>query len=229
MSMHNILRKIPLFSDLDKEELDAVVSIASSHHYPSRSVIVQEGDNSSSLFVILSGQVKISYYAEDGREVVLSLMSEGSFFGELSLIDRRPRSATVTTLSKSTLAQIRRQEFEQLVLKKPKISLKLLLELAERLRRTNLLLERISTMDVPHRLYHYINDMCACVGRDPGATHVQLKLPTHQLISDQLSTSRETISRAISQLKKDAVITPVAGCSDVRVDLDALEALLFSI
>ncbi len=229
MSMHNILKKIPLFSDLDREELDAVVALASSHHYAAKSVIVQEGDNSSSLFVILSGQVKISYYAEDGREVVLSLMSEGSFFGELSLLDRRPRSATVTTLGKSTLAQIRRQEFEQLILQKPKISLKLLLELSGRLRRTNLLLERISTMDVPHRLYHYINDMCACVGREPGATHVQLRLPTHQLISDQLSTSRETISRAISNLKKAGVITPVAGCSEVRIDLEALESLMFSL
>ncbi len=229
MSMHNILKKIPLFSDLNKEELDAVVALASSHQYPAKRVIVQEGDNSSSLFVILSGQVKVSYYAEDGREVILSLMSEGSFFGELSLLDRQPRSATVTTLARSTLAQIRRQDFEQLVLQKPSISLKLILELAKRLRRTNLLLERISTMDVPHRLYHYIHDMCACVGRNPGETHVQLRLPTHQLMADQLSSSRETISRTISNLKRKGVIHPVAGSQEVRIDLEALEGLLFSL
>ncbi len=227
--MNNAFKKIPLFSDLNEEELKAVVNLASSHHYPSKSVIVQEGDNSNSLFVIVAGQVKISYYAMDGREVILSLMPMGSFFGELSLLDRQPRSATVTTLQKSTLAQIRRSDFEQLLLQQPQMSLKLLLELTSRLRKTNLLLERISTLDVPHRLYHFLNDLCACMGRNPGEHHVQLKLPTHQLMADQLSTSRETVSRAISNLKKDKVITPLTHCSDVKIDIDALEELLFSV
>jgi len=228
-NMQSIFHKIPLFSDLDQQELSAVVDLASSHQYPAKSVIVQEGDSSNSLFVILAGQVKISYYAMDGREVILSLMPAGSFFGELSLLDKQPRSATVTTLQKSTLAQIRRSDFEKLLLQQPQMSLKLLLELAGRFRKTNLLLERISTLDVPHRLYHYLNDLCSYIGRAPGDHFVQLKLPTHQLIADQLSTSRETISRAVSILKKDDVIQSIDGTTEVRVDIDALAELLFSI
>lgn len=226
--MNDVFKNIPLFSDLNEDELSAIAALATAREYPSKSVIVQEGDCSNSMFVIFSGQVKISYYAVDGREVILSLISEGSFFGELSLLDKQPRSATVTTLQKTTLAQIRRSDFEKLLLQEPQLSFKLLLELTGRLRKTNHLLERISTLDVPHRFYYYLNDLCSCIGREPGRVKVQLRLPTHQLIADQLSTSRETISRAVSNLRKDHVIQPVEGCSDVCIDINALETLMTS-
>lgn len=224
--MRDILRKIPLFSELDNAELDAVAALVSSRDVPKKSVVVHEGEIGESLFIILKGSVKISYYAADGREVVLSLLEEGAFFGEMSLLDRQPRSATVSTMEDSRLAQIRRSDFERLMLEQPALTLKLLSEVVARLRRTSHVLERISTMDVPHRLYDYLRDHCERFGEEDEDGFFVLKLPTHQLLADQLSTSRETISRAISALKKDKIILPVEDSSEVRIDKDALETML---
>lgn len=227
--MREVFRKIPLFSELNDAELDAITALASTTQVPKKSIVVQEGELGNALYVILRGSVKISYYAPDGREVVLSLLQEGSIFGEMSLLDKQPRSATVSTLEDSKLAQIRQKDFERLLLNQPQITLKLLTEVVSRLRRTSMVLERISTMDVPHRLYDYIQDYCNRFGKEDEEGFSSVKLPTHQLIADQLSTSRETISRAISALKKEEIILPSTGRGEVRVDMDAIETLLFAI
>jgi len=227
--MREVFRKIPLFSELNDSELDAIVALASNTQVSKKSIVVQEGEMGNALYVILKGSVKISYYAPDGREVVLSILQEGSIFGEMSLLDKQPRSATVSTLEDSKLAQIRQKDFERLLLNQPQITLKLLTEVVSRLRRTSMVLERISTMDVPHRLYDYIQDYCNRFGKEGEDGFSSVKLPTHQLIADQLSTSRETISRAISALKKEEIILPSEGRGEVRVDMDAIETLLFAI
>ncbi len=227
--MREIFRKIPLFSELNDSELDAIIALASTNNVPKKSMVVQEGEMGNALYVILKGSVKISYFAPDGREVVLSLLQEGSIFGEMSLLDKQPRSATVSTLEDSRLAQIRHGDFERLLLAQPSITLKLLTEVVSRLRRTSMVLERISTMDVPHRLYDYVQDYCLRFGQEAEDGYYSVKLPTHQLIADQLSTSRETISRAISALKKEEIILPSQGRGEVLVDMEAIETLLFAI
>lgn len=227
--MREVFKKIPLFSELNDSELDAVIALASTSNVPKKSIVVQEGEMGNALYVILKGSVKISYYAPDGREVVLSLLQQGSIFGEMSLLDKQPRSATVSTLEDSRLAQIRQSDFERLLLSQPQITLKLLTEVVSRLRRTSMVLERISTMDVPHRLYDYLQDYCERFGTEGNDGYCSVKLPTHQLIADQLSTSRETISRAISALKKEEIILPSEGRGEVRIDTDAIETLLFAI
>ncbi|MDX8396933.1 MAG: Crp/Fnr family transcriptional regulator [Mariprofundaceae bacterium] len=223
--MQDVFRKVALFSEFDKQELDAVVALATTHNVGKNNVIVHEGEDGNSMFVVLQGSVKISYYSIDGREVILSLLEEGAFFGEMSLLDKQPRSATVTTLEASKIAQIRRKDFERLLLSTPSLSLKLLAEVVGRLRKTSLVLERISTMDVPHRLYSYLGDYCERFGKASEQGSI-ISLPTHQLMADQLSTSRETISRAISSLKKEGIICPAQGSKQVCVDTDALETLL---
>jgi len=225
-TMRNLIRKVPLFSELNDAETDAVMALVSTRNVPRKSIVVQEGDVGDSLFIILKGSVKISSYTAEGKEVVLSLLGEGGVFGEMALLDRQPRSATVSTMEDASLAQIRRPDFERLLLEQPAISLKLLSELVSRLRRTTQVLERISTMDVPHRLYNYILDFCLRHGEHTsGDGAMQVRLPTHQLIADQLSTSRETISRAISTLKKEGIIIPIQGRSLVQIDMQALETL----
>ncbi len=225
--MLDIFKKVPLFSEFDEGEIHAIITLATTHNIHKNNVIVQEGDDGNSMFILLQGSVKISFYAPDGREVILSLLETGDFFGEMSLLDKQPRSATVTTLEASKVAQIRRSDFERLLLKNPALSLKLLAEVVSRLRRTSILLERVSTMDVPHRLYSYLQDYCGRFGKET-PQGIKIKLPTHQLIADQLSTSRETISRAVSALKQENIITAATG-REVYVDIDAIEDLLFAI
>jgi len=224
--MNEMLRKIPLFSELDEDELRAIAALASRIDMPKKNIVVHEDEQGESLYIILNGEVKVSSYTMDGREVVFSLLGKGSFFGEMALLDEEPRSATVTTMQDSRFAQIRRRNLIPLLLRKPAITVKLLTEVATRLRRTSRMLERISSMDVPHRLYAYLIDHCqhfSQQGRDGWCTTV---LPTHQLLADQLSTSRETISRTISALKKKGILVQGDGRGQMQVNVIELEHML---
>ncbi len=223
--MKQLIRHIPLFSGLSEHELDALAAIAITRKVNKNNMIVQEGDRGDSLFIIVEGGVKISTCSYDGREVVLSLLEPGSFFGEMALLDQQPRSANVTALEATTILQIQRKHIEHLLLELPSLTLKLLTEVVERLRRTSQVLERISSMDVPHRLYSYLEDYCHRFGTQDGNDCI-VRLPTHQLIADQLSTSRETISRAMSSLKKEDIIQTTGNSREVCVDMEAIETLL---
>jgi len=224
--MKEIISTVPLFSELDEQELAAISALVSRKHVGKNTIVVQEGETGDAMAVILSGSVKVSQYASDGREVVLCLLEKGSFFGEMALLDTEPRSATVTTMEEAELGFIRRKDFSRLMLEMPRLTKKLLAEITHRLRRTNLVLAHISTMDVNHRLYAYLNDYCEQFGNLRPDGRIEIKLPTHQLVADQLSTSRETISRAISAMKKDGVIIPLSGRGRVKVDVNALDEMI---
>lgn len=226
MEMVNMLRRVPLFAELDEAELQAVAALASSIDVPKKNIVVQEFDPGNSLYIILSGEVKVSTYSIEGREVVLALLGKGSFFGEMSLLDEEPRSANVSTMQDCKFANIRRGDLVPLLLAQPIISLKLLTETASRLRKTSSMLKRVSSMDVPHRLFTYLVDHCQRFGQQTPDGLYRTILPTHQLLADQLSTSRETISRAISQLKKDNILQQGEGRGNMRIDVDKLEDML---
>jgi len=226
MEMVDLFRKVPLFAELDEQELASIAALSSSIDICKKSIVVQEFDPGDSMYVILDGEVKVSTYSVDGREVVLALLGKSSFFGEMSLIDEQPRSANVTTMQDSKFANIRRRDFVRLLMDQPVIALKLLTEIAARLRKTSRVLERISSMDVPHRLYSYLVDHCVRFSQPNHDGRYNTVLPTHQLLADQLSTSRETISRTISQLKKDGVLVQCEGRGKMLVDVDKLEEML---
>ena len=228
MQLIDILHRVPLFSELDDRELACLERLVKTRQVDKKNIIVQEDDPGDSLFIVLEGMVKISSYTADGKEVVLALLGKGAFFGEMSLLDRQPRSATVTTMEPTRLAQISRRDLDPLLLEQPQITLKLLTEVVARLRKTSRVLERISSMDVPHRLYAYLIDFCQRFGQLLEDGKYDVVLPTHQLMADQLSTSRETVSRAISMLKKEGILVPGKRRGKMQIDVDTLNAMLDS-
>ena len=107
------LRNLSLFAGLTEEELTVLTVLLRETHYPKNSVVCQEGEPGESLLLITQGKVKVVLLGEQGQETILTTMNEGSFFGELSLIDGAPRSATVITLDKSTFLKMTREAFLQ--------------------------------------------------------------------------------------------------------------------
>ena len=120
MSVTDILRKVPLFGQLAPPDLDRVAEIARERSYPRNSVILFEDDPGDALYVVAQGQVKVVLIGEDGREVILSVMGEGEFFGEMALIDDEPRSAHVIAMEDSSLLVIRREDFQDLLQADPR-------------------------------------------------------------------------------------------------------------
>ncbi len=102
--MHSeLLKRVPLFEELSDSELDALSQVALLRTFPKDRVVIMAEEEGDSLFVIHDGQVKVSIVSEDGREVILSILGEGNFFGEMSLLDGHPRSANVTTTQETEL------------------------------------------------------------------------------------------------------------------------------
>ena len=104
------IRKIPLFSNLKADVLQSLGALAKVTRYPKNTIILHQGDSSHSLFIILTGKVRV-YVCDGEKELVLQIQEAGSFFGELALLTDEPRSASVKTLEKTDCAIIAQNDF----------------------------------------------------------------------------------------------------------------------
>ncbi len=161
MSAADVLQKVPLFSQLSAADLQRVVEVARDRAYPKNSVILFEDDPGDALYVVAKGQVKVVLIGEDGREVILSVLGEGEFFGEMALIDDEPRSAHVIAMEDSTLYVLRREDFQGILEHSPGIGLALLRELSRRLRRVD---EKVGSL-VHHTIAQMIGSSRETVSR----------------------------------------------------------------
>src|ERR1043166_4978933 len=130
-----VLKSVPLLRRVPEADLRALAPLVRERSHPRGSVILSEGDPGEALFLIRSGQVKVTVVAEDGREVILSVLGPGNFFGEMALVDDEPRSAHVIAMEDSTLLQLRREDFRARLRSAPELAISLLCELSRRLDR----------------------------------------------------------------------------------------------
>ena len=194
------LKGIPLFSELSDKDLEKITQVASKQRYHKDNLILIEEEIGSTMFVILDGRVKISRISDDGREVILSILSEGDFFGEMSLLDGQTRSANVTAIEESELMVIRREDFLQMLRDYPQIAINLLKELAQRIRKSDEHIKSLSLQDATGR----VASTLLRIAEDSGVFRrgqVEIsELPLQQDLANMAGTSRETISRVIKSL-----------------------------
>lgn len=195
MSTADDLRRVPLFSDLSEGELVRFADVTREREYPRNSVILFEDDPGDALYVVSSGQVKVVLIGEDGREVILSVLGDGDFFGDMSLIDDEPRSAHVIAMKDSRLLVLRRDDFQQQIQQHPDLALKLLKVMVQRLRRADVKIGGLVLLDVNGRVARLLLDL----GEESGGPKITRKL-THHTIAQMIGSSRETVSRAMREL-----------------------------
>src|SRR3989442_9789780 len=201
VSVTAILQKVPLFSQLAPVELERVAEITRERSYPRNSVILFEDDPGDALYVVATGQVKVVLIGEDGREVILSVLGEGDFFGEMSLIDEEPRSAHVIAMEDSNLLVIRREDFQSILQQPPGIAMGLLRELSRRLRRVDEKVGSLGLLDVNGRVAHLL----LAPANEAGSTRITRRL-THHPIAQMIGSSRETVSRTMRELVDKGMI-----------------------
>jgi CRP/FNR family cyclic AMP-dependent transcriptional regulator len=201
MSITDDLKRVPLFSDLSEVESARVSEVVREREYPKNSVILFEDDPGDALYVVSSGQVKVVLIGEDGREVILSVLSDGDFFGEMSLIDDEPRSAHVIAMKDSRLLVLRRDDFQQQIQALPSIALKVLKVLVGRLRRADAKIGGLVLLDVNGRVAKLLLDLAD----ESGGPRITRKL-THHTIAQMIGSSRETVSRAMRELTDRGLI-----------------------
>jgi CRP-like cAMP-binding protein len=207
----DILKQIPLFSELSDKDLERIIHLASKQKYHKDNIILIEEEIGSTMFIILWGRVKISRISDDGREVILSILSDGDFFGEMSLLDGHTRSANVTAIEEAELLVIRREEFLQMLRDFPQIAINLLKELAQRIRKSDEHIKSLSLQDATGR----VATTLLRIAEDSGVFRrgqVEIaELPLQQDLANMAGTSRETISRVIKSLTEDGYLKKHGG------------------
>ncbi|MFN3593142.1 MAG: Crp/Fnr family transcriptional regulator, partial [Thiobacillaceae bacterium] len=185
------------FAAMTEAEIDELLRGARLIEVPARRVVFHSGEAGDSLYVLLSGKVKVSLLSADGKEAILSLMGAGDVFGEMSLLDGPPRSATVTSLEDCRLLQIGRHDFVQFLKRHTDVALKLLAALSQRLRTTNNLVENLSFHHLPSRLARLLLDLGQRHGKaEPDGIEIGLRLSQEEL-GNLVGASRESVNKQL--------------------------------
>jgi CRP/FNR family cyclic AMP-dependent transcriptional regulator len=198
------LRRVPLLGSLSETQLDALAAGSVRRAFPKGRTIVAEGEPSQSLYILLSGRAKVQRSDSDGKEVILAVLGPGECFGEMSLIDDAPRSASVITLESCDFMAINKDSFKEILAENHDISLKIMKGLVKRLREADKKIETLALLDVYGRVARVLLDFSEVVN---GERIVKSKL-TRQEIAKMIGASREMVSRVMKVLEVDGYIVP---------------------
>jgi CRP-like cAMP-binding protein len=169
-------------------------------------MVIWAEDEGDAFFVIQSGQVKVCVTAPDGREIILSSLGPGDFFGDMALLDGRPRSANVITLTKTEAWMLRRADFLRALNVYPSIAVHLMVSLAARLRKADLQTANLALLGIADRISNVLLTFAAENGFETPEGIVIRKRPTHQMIASMTGTARETVTRVLQRLTQEGYI-----------------------
>ncbi len=222
---HDALLASPFFQHMSAEELDEIIGFASERRVAKGAVIFTKGDPGTSMMAVMAGRVRVSSISSDGREVTLNVIGAGEIFGEIALLDGKPRSADATTLEDTVLMIVERKHFLPFMLRNAALVERMLEVLCDRLRRTSLALEELALFDLPVRLARLITKLSHDYGRPVAdGTRIDMKLSQRDLAT-LVASSRETVNKQLRGWREQGVVDLVAGYIVVK-DGAALERLV---
>ena len=199
------LRRVPLLSSLNEQQLETLAAGSARRNFPKGRTIVSEGEPSQSLYILLSGRAKVQRSDSEGKEVILAVLGSGDFFGEMSLIDDAPRSASVITLESCDFMAINKDSFKSMLLQSNEMCMAVMKGMVRRLREADKKIETLALLDVYGRVARVLLDFSEFVN---GERVVKNKLP-RQEIAKMIGASREMVSRVMKGLEIDGYIVPL--------------------
>ncbi|MBL7059376.1 MAG: Crp/Fnr family transcriptional regulator [Candidatus Marinimicrobia bacterium] len=206
MNKINLLQSVPLFSDLSDSSLSKISQEMILRSYTKEQMILVEDNPGETFFIVAQGSVKVTRTSEDGREVILTMLGAGDFFGEMSLLDGKTRSANVVALEATETLTLSRRDFLSILETYPKIAIHLLEELTTRIRWSDRQIESLSLSGAEKRIAIALIRLAEELGTiRQGAVTVQ-NLPYQQDIANMAGTSRETVSRVLKLLEEQNYI-----------------------
>ena len=200
------LRKIPLLSGLNDEEISKVKAELRIRQYLKRDIVLQKGGSGDGLLFLLSGQLQVIDVTEDGRAIGLRMLAPGDFFGEIALINGSTRSASVVAMSEVLVAFLPAPTAMHLFSHVPSVANQMLRHLAQKIQRDSEFRALLSINNTAKRIYTYLVLMQQKQNPDPNGPAVVENLPTHQDIANMINTSRETVTRALMTLVQQGIV-----------------------
>ncbi|GAB2471420.1 Crp/Fnr family transcriptional regulator [Xylanimonas ulmi] len=217
-----VVLSAPLFADMDDAESRTLLETMVPVELSRSDVLFREGEPGDRLYVIAQGKIKLGRRSSDGRENLLSVLGPGEMFGELSLFDPGPRTATASSVADSVVYELRHQALVAWVNQHPQVATHLLGALARRLRRTNETLADLVFSDVPGRVAKALLDLSTRFG-EPSEEGVRV---AHDLTQEELAqlvgASRETVNKALADFAGRGWVRR-EGRAVVLLDIDRLE------
>ncbi len=196
----------PFFRPLQPDELDAIIGFSTERRLVKGTLIFAKGDPGDSMMAVIAGRVRIGAVSADGREVTLNSIGPGEIFGEIALLDGKPRSADAVAADDTLLLVVERKHFLPFLLRDPSLVERLLGVLCDRLRRTSLALEEIALLDLSVRLARVLQKLAADYGRPTaGGTRIDLKLSQKDL-ANLVASTRESVNKQLQSWRRDGIL-----------------------
>jgi len=192
-----VLKAVPLFASFPEEQLRMIATMVTRRSAPRSNTIMAGGDPTDSLYIVLSGRLKVMMSDSDGKEVILAILGPGEYFGEMGLIDDEPRSASVVTLEPCELLSIAKRDFRKCLADNFEMSMAVMRGLVRRLREADRKIGSLALLDVYGRVSRLLLDMAETVN---GEKIVTKRLPK-QDIAKMIGASREMVSRVMKDLQ----------------------------
>ena len=214
------IKNIPLFNHLKETQLKEIASRCKSTGYKKGDVVFYKTDMSTDLYIVISGKLKAVLADEEGDEMVLALFEKGAFFGELSLLDSKGRSATIVADTDAELAILKRDVFLDLLYKNPRISVELMTTLVDRLRKADEMIESLAFLEVGERLVRALLEAAAEDTTSTTGFRKTGKL-THRELAARIGSSREAVSKCLKVLSGKGIVKESEG--SILIAHNALE------
>jgi len=219
--VEDVLRRAPLFEALSEEDYSALRAGVSTVQLNRGERLFSEGDTGDKLYIILSGKIKLTKAAPDGRENLLSVHGPGEMFGELSLFDPIPRTSSATAVTNAELAGVAHEDLRSWLTTRPEVAMHLLQALARRLRRINEVKADLVFTDVPGRVAKALLDLAERFGvQTPAGIQVNHDL-TQEELAQLVGASRETVNKALADFAARGWLQ-LAAKSVLLTDVDRL-------
>lgn len=201
-----LLRAVPLFSELSAPELERIAQVAVPRSFPADTRVFQEGDPGDSCYIVRAGSCRVTREHPDGRAITLANLGPGAIFGELAMLDGEARSASVEATEQTELLALPAGDLRALLRQHPEMGEKLIVALTRRLREANERLTRQSFQTVPSRVAGVLNQLLTEDALTPRIRDgVTIRLRQSDL-AQLAGTSRESVSRFLATLERAGVV-----------------------
>lgn len=200
--MSSLLEQVPLFSGLSPDDLLVLERSAQPRSFPRHTIVLSEGDLTDTLYVVVSGRLRVYCCNDEGKEITLNDLQPGDCFGELALLDASQRSASVMTTEACRCLVISSGAFREVLRQSPELAFNLIRNLAGRVRALTESVKSLALMDVYGRVAHTLIEMAEC-GSDGQAIPYPL---TQQELANRVGASREMVAKILKDLETGGYI-----------------------
>ncbi|MES2611341.1 MAG: Crp/Fnr family transcriptional regulator [Pseudomonadota bacterium] len=220
LSNLDLLRRVPLFSLLTMPQAEVISGAVVKKRFKRGEALVEQGQKSNALFILLTGRARVLTTDSRGREVILATLSQGDYLGEMSIIDNEPHSATVRAEVQTDVLMLGRTEFARCLTENASMSLVVMRGLVKRLRHADRKIESLALLDVYGRVAHALLDFA--ITDVQGQRIIRDKI-SRQDLAKMVGASREMVSRVMKDLEERGFIEVLpTGATLLKDRLDAL-------